>query len=570
MTRLILSAVLLTLALGACGQPATPPRHEAADAQAISGTQLLTYRDVNYGGTSQAFGVGTHRADQGGLKTVGNDAISSLRVPVGYTLKACQHEGAGDGAGTCRTFAAGDHAALGDLDNQISFLQVSQAEETPAPTPDTSLIKTRYTADTTAFPNPERGLYQAFYRNEGPLTPDDARRLRQQDVTLLRAVYVLSDFRASPISEAYLAQLQADLDAARSGGVKLIVRFAYNFDEGGQDADPSVVLRHINEQLGPIFQKNADVIALMEAGFIGAWGEWHSSKSGLDSPQSKRDILRAILSALPTSRMVNVRYQGDKKAVVGSDDPLPASVAFDGSDRARIGHHNDCLLANASDRGTYPGDAAERERHKAYLSQESRFVPVEGETCDPETAPPDCPEATAELARMHWSSISRNYQPAVLQHWKDQGCYEAIVRKLGYRYRMVESSLPSSVCRGSPLSLSIKVTNDGWASAYNPRAVELILRNTTTGQKLVLTDPPGSIREEDPRFWLPGETHTITLSGYTVPADLPAGDYAVLLNLPDPMPSLHDRPEYSIHLANLDTWEAATGYNALLRSVAIQ
>jgi hypothetical protein len=41
------------------------------------------------------------------------------------------------------------------------------------------------------------------------------------------------------------------------------------------------------------------------------------------------------------------------------------------------------------------------------------------------------------------------------------------------------------------------------------------------------------------------------------------GNYAVLLNLPDPMPTLRARPEYAIQLANANTWEASTGFNNL-------
>jgi hypothetical protein len=54
-----------------------------------------------------------------------------------------------------------------------------------------------------------------------------------------------------------------------------------------------------------------------------------------------------------------------------------------------------------------------------------------------------------------------------------------------------------------------------------------------------------------------------------VPVSTPEGEYAVYLNLPDPAVSLHNRPEYSIRLANQDVWEEATGYNSLLHKVKI-
>jgi hypothetical protein len=41
------------------------------------------------------------------------------------------------------------------------------------------------------------------------------------------------------------------------------------------------------------------------------------------------------------------------------------------------------------------------------------------------------------------------------------------------------------------------------------------------------------------------------------------GDYKLYMNLPDPYPSLHDNPAFSIRLANKDVWEESTGYNYL-------
>jgi hypothetical protein len=54
-----------------------------------------------------------------------------------------------------------------------------------------------------------------------------------------------------------------------------------------------------------------------------------------------------------------------------------------------------------------------------------------------------------------------------------------------------------------------------------------------------------------------------------IPDDFPAGDYEMLLNLPDAYASIAPRPEYSIRLANNDVWEAATGYNKLNHTIKV-
>jgi len=48
------------------------------------------------------------------------------------------------------------------------------------------------------------------------------------------------------------------------------------------------------------------------------------------------------------------------------------------------------------------------------------------------------------------------------------------------------------------------------------------------------------------------------------------GNYSVLLNLSDPMPSLSSRPEYSIRLANNNAWQASTGFNKLNHVAQVQ
>ena len=72
------------------------------------------------------------------------------------------------------------------------------------------------------------------------------------------------------------------------------------------------------------------------------------------------------------------------------------------------------------------------------------------------------------------------------------------------------------------------------------------------------------------RTYLPDSHATATwhLAG-GIPTDMPAGQYEVLLDLPDPYPSLRGRPEYSIRLANGDTWEPSTGFNRLSQRLRV-
>jgi beta-glucanase (GH16 family) len=85
---------------------------------------VVAYQGGNLSGTSQSFGVGEYRANAGDFSTIGNDAINSLRVPQGLKVRACQNELQFDNGGSCHDYSPGDYNDLGDLDNQISYINV--------------------------------------------------------------------------------------------------------------------------------------------------------------------------------------------------------------------------------------------------------------------------------------------------------------------------------------------------------------------------------------------------------------------------------------------------------------
>lgn len=166
---------------------------------------------------------------------------------------------------------------------------------------------------------------------------------------------------------------------------------------------------------------------------------------------------------------------------------------------------------------------------------------------------------------MRWSTINSEYHPGVLQRWKDEGCYPEIARRLGYRFRLIDAAIPRIAVSGALFSLTVQMTNEGFARPYNQRGLELVLRHMGSGAVTRIPAASGDIRLLLPG---PGDTKTITLTA-RLPARLATGNYEVLLNLPDPAPALNRRPEYSIRLANEGVWEPSTGYNRLLATVTV-
>ena len=446
-----------------------------------------------------------------------------------------------------------------------------------------------YPATDAIFANPERGFYhhaETHSNAYSPLALAELQNYRQnENISLILRIFYLDDFVATPISQSYLDAMTADFATLRQAGLKAVVRVAYTnrltFAPSTDwppippygDAAKAQVLAHIG-QLAPIFQANTDVISVIQTGLIGIWGEWYYTDHFVADPADpgtvsdafhaqRGEVLAALLAAAP-GRMVQLRTPLFKQKIYGTSSgaggALPPANAFDGSDRARTGHHNDCFLASETDFGTY-GNVSE---DKAFLAAETKYLPMGGETCA--TNPPRslCDTALAELAQFHWSYLNADYHPDVLAGWESGGCLAAVKKQLGYRLALVEGSYPDSVAVNGPLTIRIDLRNEGWAAPFNPRPVELVLREQGTGtlHRLPLT--------ADPRLWLAddGGLHTISQT-LALPAEVTPGSYDLLLSLPDADPALAARPEYAIRLANGDIWQAESGLNDLLHTVTV-
>jgi len=470
-----------------------------------------------------------------------------------------------------------------------------------------------YTVSSEDFANPERGFYiqanssasapsavpsnLASYRINGKNSPGNTYTAK---ITLLLRLFYLDTFVDAPISASFLNSIQADFDSIRAQGCKAIVRFAYNQDQTRPFDEPSKarILAHI-EQLKPLFKQNADVIAVLQHGFIGAWGESYYTDifytGGLATTQNwmdRAEVLNALLAALPAERMIQVRTpQMKQKFVYGPTAPTGAaplnpSEAFSGTGAARIGFHNDCYLADATDMGTFSDydvgggtSAQDISNLRNYLALDTRYTPMGGETCVVNPPTDDCASAgggaDTDMAFSHYSFLNQSYNANVNNDWVSQGCIEDIKRRLGYRLLLVSGRFRTEAQPGQAIPLTLEFQNVGFAAPFNPRGLELVLRHTVTGQKFFAA----LFRDTDARCWLPGTNHLLTAQ-LSLPTDLPTGSYEMLLNLPDPTPTLYGMIPFSIRLANSnalssigtvlrEVWEPATGYHHLRQTLTI-
>ena len=412
------------------------------------------------------------------------------------------------------------------------------------------------------FPNPERGFYTVkdFHSNssESLISAKAVESQRTLNRTIFYSGYYPKDFMEGHIGEDFLQIMRTNLQTLRENGAKCVLRIAYSDSETEYPWDPTleVVLMHI-EDLTPILQEYGDVILTFQAGFVGVWGEWYYTQNFVSNPDTpeehslRKQVTDAMLAALPKDRTISLRTPMFKRMMYANSytDTLTVETAYNGSDRARISGFNDCFGASSNDQGTFK-NAETRE----FWKKDSRYTLMGGETCAL-SAYCKCEQSLKDMADYHWTYLNSAYNGQVLKRWRDDGCMDEIERRLGYRLH-VSDIYHSAATAGEDLKVVLKIKNTGFAAPMNGRGFEFVLVDGK-GNKTVY-----EMKDIDPRYWFAGETVTIE-KVIKVPAEA-TGVCTLYLNLPDPKPTLHDNPRFSIRLANENAWDEATGYNKLV------
>ncbi len=283
------------------------------------------------------------------------------------------------------------------------------------------------------FPGPERGFYR-FATDPSKITATSLLYVAQEGQRLVYTPADLSAYRTRSLPSSYLNKLETGFANLRKQGLKTVLRFAYNYPEteaeylNAQDATLSRVKSHI-QQLQPVLQRNADVIAVMQGGFIGAWGEWHTSSHNLTTPARKAAVRDALLQALPVQRLLQVRYPADLARWYPEPVTLAQWLSSSPPPAARVGLHNDCFLASTDDVGTYFAETvAESQALRTYAQKATTVTGAGGETCAPPRTRPGPHDLRLHSARgcglpheLPESRLLRRFLCAVAGGWLPGG-----------------------------------------------------------------------------------------------------------------------------------------------------
>lgn len=438
--------------------------------------------------------------------------------------------------------------------------------------------KVSYTPETKSFPNPDRG----WYSYAPILGSSNYETIGNAGTRLVYGAITLKDFVHRDINSSTLEKIQLRFEELRQNGVKAILRVNYNEETTGTDASKVQMIRHMR-QLQPLLSENRDVIAYIEAGYFGQWGEWHDWCGGainsnltddycskhLDNVDTWKWLVEALLKHTPEDSYILLRYPGKKQAIFGKS-PVTAFDWYSGHKNARIGHHNDCFLSNPDDMGTYQtfDIYSTLPDLKKYLSEDTVYMPIGGETCYSQKGHRfSCANALPEMEQLHWTYLNKEYYRGALRIWSNEGCITEIDHRLGYRLELLDAKLPDSLVKGSTQTASFKIRNVGFSRVHHYRDAYLRLLQGQT----ILADM--KLHGLDIRKVASGETESLT-GTFKVPGNIPENTVSVALWLPDNDARNWQNSRFSIRLAyqqNEEDWLLITspGHNVLTHNVPL-
>ena len=223
--------------------------------------------------------------------------------------------------------------------------------------------------------NPERGFrletaVDLVTQKECPTLQLDTLSLKyaSDSVSLSQSYFYLTYLTDKKLSDTEFQTMQVYFDRLRQLGKKTVLRFAYEKDFVRQEpVGPTLkeALAHL-DQLKPFLHKNRDLILVVQAGVIGAWGEWHSSIHGLEhSDTAKIAILEKLLEVVPAEKNVQVRLPEFKNLLKGKPELYK-----------RVSFHDDFIVIKPD---RWDGDMHEGTPNFEQIVKESPYLVVDGE-----------------------------------------------------------------------------------------------------------------------------------------------------------------------------------------------
>jgi hypothetical protein len=242
-------------------------------------------------------------------------------------------------------------------------------------------VDNKYDADSNPdLINPERGMYSGIEPNFG----NEELLLEERNYHTIVAEWLrlapachdnlvwngYLDDQTSPVLNKYAAELES----ARLNGHKILFRPRYDEPSGFASdackingvpvfhADKIERQKNHIEAVAAMLGDYKDVIAYIQAGYLGNWGEWNTAGKDAAGNDYTEDNAPLLYNISQRNEIIDhVLAQYELKQIMQHVELRRPVFAHEielrnleqGNPPARIGFHNDCFMSNKDDRDTY-------------------------------------------------------------------------------------------------------------------------------------------------------------------------------------------------------------------------
>ncbi len=374
------------------------------------------------------------------------------------------------------------------------------------------------------------------------------------------------------LDETFFTNFRKTLENCRRNGCTIGIRFRYDAN-GVRDPEPATfeqMVKHIEQiREDGFLEEYQDIIAYVESGFVGCYGEQWGGK--YCSIEDKAKLLDLLLDVVPDPIPVTVRtpnifakWAGIEEADLGEYTVEPGSKA------SRVGLYNDGYMGSDSDLGTFH----DRQRDLKWLRGQTITSYYGGEfsgnldfakkydTYLPENAVPEMYYTHLSYINSNIYSLYKDYTfgEAYDVEGVDNSAYygetvfQFIRDHLGYRFVLRDSDLSESVPQNGVLEVCTKIENTGFANPIMPQKAEVILEKDGN---YIRTEV-----DADTSKWYSCTTVSPEFS-LKLPGGIEPGEWNVYLKLSAGENSVGETPMRSVHFANHGVWNSAIGANYL-------
>lgn len=307
--------------------------------------------------------------------------------------------------------------------------------------------------------NPDRGFYIQVQTNE----PDKIREAAAEVRLILLAFDIEDCAGRETIPRERLEELRRALRTAEEAGVGVIFRAAYGFRRDVEEPEEAAAMgRHI-QQIGAVLNEFDQGILVVQAGMLGAYGEWHSSRFLEGTEEECRESRLYVLRQWERCLEPEIRLAVRRPRFIR--EAWAAGVLT-----GRLGLHNDALLSNESDMGTYDDPALDREGELKWVRANLADQCNGGEMPSPGAlnAPKN---ADREFSLLGLSYLNMMYNREILESWSRQtlegvNARSFLENRLGYRLFISEIHMDAYQLQrrlsDSEISLDLRFTNAGY------------------------------------------------------------------------------------------------------------